>query len=48
MIFWMPAVLPALAINMPYAEVLLGIAVYCVLAGAAWVLFRKKVKALGR
>ena len=48
MIFWMPAVLPALAINMPYAEVLLGLAVYCVLAGAAWVLFRKKVKALGR
>lgn len=41
-VFWMPAVLPALAINMPWAEVGLGFALFLFCAGTAWILFSKK------
>lgn len=46
---WIPALLPALATSaMPWSEVGFGLAIALVIAVIGWLLFRKKVKALGR
>ena len=46
--FWVPAVLPLLAVNMPWGEIGLGVLGTAIPLGLGWILFRKKMKALGR
>lgn len=45
---WIPAVLPILATTMPWSEVGLGIVGFVVFFVAGWVMFRKRIIALGR
>jgi len=45
---WLPAALPALATTMPWSEVGLGLAGFAVFFVGGWVLFRNKIRALGR
>lgn len=42
---WLPALLPVLAINMPWAEVGVGALGFIVCFAAGWILFRKNIKA---
>lgn len=41
---WLPALLPVLAINMPWGEVGLGLVGFVIRFAAGWILFRKYIK----
>lgn len=49
MFSWIPALLPALAISSwPWSEVGLGLIGFIICVASGWILFRKKIRALGR